>query len=118
MVEYFENNIGERIPLHEWVSLLKYLKGTATTNMPVELYMLTRLMQSEKRVTPHKRYSINLGIPLEKEDSYPEALLYWLQVWFQNYTSWSDKMVEEVDHLNAAIFKICSRMVTLYTLER
>ena len=78
MVEYFDYNMGESMPLQEWVSLFECFKVVETTKTIVEVDTLTRMMQLDEHVTPHKRRKIYLFIPPEKEDRDPEALQKWL----------------------------------------
>ena len=98
------------------MSLLEYFKVVATTKIPFESDTLTRLMQSDYHVTPHKRRRIEPGMPPEKEDRDIEGLHDYIQGWFQHINSWSYQMVKEVYHLNSEIFKVCIRLGTPCTL--
>ena len=55
MGESFENNIGEDMPLQEWVPLFRYFGGVATTKIPFGSDTLPRLIQSDKHIPPHNR---------------------------------------------------------------
>ena len=81
MGDYFDNSIGESMPLQEWVSLFEYFKGAETTKIPVKENTLAIIMQSDEHVTPLKRRIMENGMPPDTEYRDLESLCDWLREW-------------------------------------
>ena len=65
------------------MSLFEYFKGVTTTKIPVKVDILARIIQSNDHVRPQNIIRTDPGIPPYKEDSYPESLREWLQLWIE-----------------------------------
>ena len=60
---------------------------------------------------------MTLVCPQTKEDKDPYYIPDWIQVWFEQYNSWSEHMGGEIDHFNADIFNLRSRLVASSKLD-
>ena len=88
------------------MSLLELCKGVVKIKIPVEAYKLERIMQPDYHTMSHKRRVMDPLVPPYKDDRDLDQLRGWLQGCFENYTYLSEQTGDDIDHMNAAMFKL------------
>ena len=91
--------------LLEWVFTFKCFNTIISTQVPMYVYTLTRVLNPGYQDTQINQQCLNMDMPPDYDKGNPKSTRDWIMDWFSSYSPWTTEIDEYLYQINVTFLR-------------